>query len=251
MKIVVIQISSNKHARIVAMEGEQPQNAHEDGNAFGPSRELTTAQEWQDWLSSNLPDFKGNYENAGLLMASLTIGRNYVIDKLSSRGLKGFEKPKVVILTQDSATSSPIGSALGGHVQFVKRSFIEEYSQLDMSAKASVTRTDGEIAFIGTVPDMFRLAGVEETHHGIFEQINKDIPPGVDPLSSSMAEYDAREVEYRALRWQIRYAQEHNLPQHTIDKLKERLASAKQVRIDLKNAQVKIASEREHSHEGN
>ncbi len=223
------------------MEDEQIQSSSES-NAFGPLQELNTPLEWSDWLHANAKGFKGNLTNAGLLMSEFVAGRNYVIDKLNSKNLKGFERPKVVILTDDFAAPSPIGSALGGHASFVKQSFLEEYSLLDMYATTTVTRADGEVAFHGTIPDMFRLAGVEETHHGVFEQIKKDIPSGVNPLSSSIAEYDAKEIEYRALKWQIRYAKEHHLPEHTINRLKERLEAARTIRTDLKNENVHVAS---------
>lgn len=53
---------------------------------------------------------------------------------------------------------------------------------------------------------------------------------GDDPLKKSISEYDADDHEFKALKWQARYALEVGMEEVTIEKLKSRVADAREVR---------------------
>ncbi len=205
----------------------------ENANTIGPGDELNTAESWSSWLTEFFPTFEGNFETAGLLMASFTEGKKYLLDTLRTRGLTNFVVPAVLLLLQDSATHSPMGSQLDAGCIFVKLSFLQEYSLLDPSVVRTITRADGEHVFTGTMIEFFGLAGVEETHHFIFEQIKNISSPVIDPLQVTVAEYDARENEYRALLWQLRFARKKNMRDSVCIKIRERLEAARIVRSSV------------------
>ena len=108
------------------------------------------------------------------------------------------------------------------------KSFLETCSKLDMFSVYTVTRADGGVAYKGTIPNLFRLAGVEEFHHSVYEQY-KGKQQGGDPLKESIPEYDAQDNEFRALRWQARHALD-GMDDITIKNLERRITDAREVR---------------------
>jgi hypothetical protein len=91
--------------------------------------------------------------------------------------------------------------------------------------------------FKGQPKEFFELSGVEETHHQLFGQM-KGVQETKPPSSLSLNEYDAQEIEYRALRWQIQYATDHKMSETTISTLRKRLDKAQEVRLQQKGIQL-------------
>lgn len=202
-------------------------------DAMGPSGELHTEGQWKTWLQINIPDFTGNIDQAGTLMACFSQGREYVLREFTRRGLKNISAPHVVILLRESQAVSVIGATNQGRDVYIKRSYLEECSNYDLTSIGNVARkADRTVLYEGTIADMFRLAGVEETHHSVFAQIKPDEVEGIDPATVSVPQYDAREDEYRALKWQIRFAKKRNMPEVTINLLQRRFEAASKLRRD-------------------
>jgi len=98
-----------------------------------------------------------------------------------------------------------------------------------MTAIYRLVRVDGRVGYQGTFPERYRLVGVEESHHAIFQQ-RKGTHEQVNPLLEDVATYDAREWEYRALVWQLRHAREQGMTSVTVEGLERRLSEAKRHR---------------------
>lgn len=143
---------------------EKPQPSDKESknehNAVGHGSESINFSEddWESFLGKNLENFSGNRRNAAKLLYEWANGMKYVRDKLSAKGLK-MDTSIPVILVNEKGCPHPIGHTSG--FIFVKKSFLERYSNLDMFAIYTVTRADEEVAFEGTIPNLFRLAGVE------------------------------------------------------------------------------------------
>lgn len=182
--------------------------------------------DWESFLEKNLKDFSGNRKNAAKLLDEWTKGMRYVRNKLSEKGLK-MKDPRICLI--DAGGNLPYSIGYTSGLVFVKISFLEEYSKLDMSAIYTVTRADGEDAYEGTIPNLFRLAGIEEFYHGVYEQY-KGEQQGDDPLKKSIAEYDAADHELRALKWELRHALEEGMDPITIKNLENRIENAYKVR---------------------
>lgn len=210
------------------MEQGVSEEASQGHNAVGPGEKSLnfTVQQWEQWANSNLEDFFGNKANTSRLLFEATQGMKYVRDKLEGKGLSNLRLPTLVVLVKEEGPN-PIGHTSG--FVFIKKSFLEEYSNLTMNDAYTVTRADGDVAYQGTIPNLFRLAGVEESHHEIFEQC-KNKQNGNDPLLQTIAEYDAKDHEYRALRMQLRHAIESGMQNMTVAKLQDRAAKAQEVR---------------------
>lgn len=205
---------------------EQAQESHNAVEAGENFIDLSILQ-WEEWIKGNVPNFSGNQQNAARLLYESSNGIKYVRDRLKSKGLTSFHTPLLVVLLKGVDANSPIIHSDG--FVCIKQDFLEKYSELTMTDTYAVTRADGHVAYQGTIPNLFRLAGVEESHHEAFEQF-KGKQNVINPLLESIAEYDARENEYRALGWQLRHAQEQGMESMTVEKLKERLLKARAVR---------------------
>lgn len=206
--------------------GDNKSKSEHNAVGRGPETIDFSEDDWESFLSENLENFSGNKRNAAKLLHEWANGMKYVRDKLSAKGLR-IEIPTPIVLVREEGCPHPIG-----HIScfvFVKKSFLERCSKLDMSAIHTVTRADGEVAYEGTIPNLLRLAGVEEFHHEVYEQY-KGKQNGDDPLKKSIAEYDADDHEFRALKWQAWHALEVGMDGVTIEKLKSRVADASEVR---------------------
>lgn len=202
-------------------------NEETQHNAIGRGVESIdyTEKQWGDFVNDDLESFSGNKENAARLLFQLCKGVRYVRDKLRGKGLKIETVPIPAVLVDEKGVDTPILRVPG--FILVKKSFLEEYSEFDMDAIYTVARADGEVAFEGKIPSLFRLAGVEEFHHEVFGQYKGNVEEPLSPLTQSIADYDSQEHEYKALRWQVRHALETGIDSVTIDKLQNRLLSAK------------------------
>lgn len=211
----------------------EEQSITEEHNAVGSGeRSLDfSLEQWETWVNANLESFEGSKNNAARLLYETTTGMKWLNEKLKTKGLSDLKMPTLVVLTKEEGPH-PIGHTSG--FVYIKQSFLEEYSNLSMTDTYTVTRADGEVAYQGMIPSLFRLAGVEECHHEIFEQY-KGRQKGIDSLAQSIAEYDAQNIEYQALRMQLRHALEQNMNSMTITKLEDRIEKAGEIRKQEKS----------------
>lgn len=189
-------------------------------------------QEWFVWLSENLESFNGNLANASLLMADFVTGIDYIIETLASRShrIRELPNPDLVITPEIAENLPPIGYNSEDHEIYVAQPFLEMASKLDMERIVTTHAFNGEVGFRGTPPDIFGLAGVEEGYHAIFAQFKDHVHQSLSGDNNSLAQYNAQEDEYRALKWQIRFAREHNMPAETTEILQEQLEQARALR---------------------
>ena len=166
---------------------------------IGPDTELTSQTEWKRWLETQLDSFSGNLDNAAELMTALTQGKNYIYDDPATQGLK---RPQTVLLLDNRLSASTISEYRGKKI-LVKKSGLENLSQYAMAAVLPIKNGAGKVIFEGTLPDYFRLVGLEEADHTAFEQTETFVEPGVDPLSVPEDVYDARNIEFRALQKKV------------------------------------------------
>ncbi len=182
------------------------------------------AQYWYDILKTNLPDFRGDFRTASLLMAHLQTAIDELFDKYQKKNLEGIKKPRLNLLR--GTASSPIVTNTRGNAIFVEESFLTDYSKYDPEVKLTIARADGSISFVGLLTHFFELAGVEETHHSLFSQIKGLIKSGVIPDSVTIQAYDSQHHEKRALLAQLAYANRHSFPDETIGLLRKRLSES-------------------------
>lgn len=193
-------------------------------------------QEWLTWLSENLESFDGSLTNASLLMTHFVEGLNYIIKTLTSRGLRIECLPDLVIPFKIAEHLPPIGYNLDDKEIYVVKTFLELASRLNMEKMETAYTRNNEVGFKGTPPDIFLLAGVEEAYHAVFTQY-KDHGHQEDLSGDcSLAEYTAQEDEYRALKWQIRFARDHNMPAETQKILQEELEQSRALRSARKSS---------------
>lgn len=203
-----------------------------------PGEEIRSARMWRRWISTYFKDFDGDTGVAGQLMSSLCNGSRYLFSKFTREAKLGhLAKPKVGIVTSGN-TGSAIAFSIDDNLILVQESYLEEVSKFNIAAIQTTVKPNGETSMIGTGVNIFGLVGVEETHHSIFRQTNGvDQPPEKDMHTISVAEYDSSQVEYEALRWQLKYAREKRMSRVTIAKLSERLNMA----WNLRNRKKAIA----------
>lgn len=189
-----------------------------------------TEEQWEEWITLNMDNFKGDVHGASIMMHQLAYGINDTHSKLKDKGLLDFQKPKIVVLSDgEEYASTPVAYLDDVNLVFVKKSFLEEFSKLSMTTQYDVARADGSVVYNGTILHMMQLVGVEECHHAAYNKYKKD-PGGIAPLSITLEEYDARDDEYMGLRWQLRYAKNNKFPEVTITRLRTRIGQAQEIR---------------------
>ena len=93
----------------------------------------------------------------------------------------------------------------------------------------NIERVDNELVFCGYLSDLMFLAGVEEAHHA-YNDNGQIEGHDVEPLSVSLAEYDALEAEYNALLCCRNSATKLKMPKKTVDQLNTRIQEAELIR---------------------
>lgn len=204
------------------------------GNGFEwikPYRDISSIEEWKHWLASNLTYFDSKeVHNAAILIVSYMNGLNYVFSQLKKRGLNGIQLPQIGIVTSGKFPATAASDSKNKIVLLNKSSLW--FSSLCNVEEIFINKTPrDETTFIGSRVDMYGLIGVEEGYHNVFSQIKgeldgEEVPPFKIPLKN----YDAKEDEYRALKWQLKYAKAKKMPQVTISTLQQRLDSANTIR---------------------
>ena len=201
---------------------------------IGPSQRLYSREEWKSWLNQpEVIEGNNNIDNAARLMEIHTQVMDEVTQQIIAEGLKNFTPPDTHILINEKKADGALACTDDGRSVLIKKSVLEQISQIEPEGADSITAKNrkGDVLFEGTPADFIRLATVEETDHADFDQN----PPATilipaekeDPQSLTLAEYDATDIESRALERQLSYAQQHSMSQHIISHL--------QARISLKN----------------
>jgi len=192
-----------------------PQKNQETPDAILPNERQTKISDWKRFIRRNIPDFKGDINSAAKLMFAYQKGSDYIYNKFSPR-FGEFERPDIMILVNESKVGpSPFGAIGESNKIYVKKSFLEMNSDFETNSWSSIKTQNGELCFEGRPKDVFEVTGVEETDHRLFMQI-KGVQKTEPPTSLPLAQYDAQEIEFRALRWQLQYAVENQLPEQSI-----------------------------------
>lgn len=193
-------------------------------DAGGPSEDLLHPRSWSKYLRTHHPGrFDHCIVNASFLMHSLELGRERMHQTFVRHKL-GIVKPNIAI--REGLLPFNAYCALSGKQILVSYESIIEFALLNLTDIVSCSRS-GTVTFEGYTTDLWELIGVEETHHAAFLQTKK-----IQEYNAtlSVSEYDAQEVEYRALLWQLHYAKLYRMPSFTIEVLQQRINAARKMR---------------------
>lgn len=206
-------------------------------NTAYPTRKLSTAADWQDWLEAvreEVPGgFGGNIERASKLLAiqsgviseaaeeTTQAAGHFPVDLTTGlvivdmKGLMGFdtEASKLAVL--------------------INRSALEVLSSFEDDATLTMTNIRDEVIFVGTAANFMRLGTLEELDHAEFHLFPPpEIYVGVQDTSLPAAIYHSSDLEYRAKIRQRDYAVTHNMPAETIAVLDNIILQASQTRLE-------------------
>lgn len=195
---------------------------------FLPSPFSHPANRWTDVISERLPGFNGDVIKAAQLMEFFIRGQEYITEKLYKMG-ESFALPYAGIaqgIEADAATLR-IGDS---YFTFIQDQHLADLACMGLDDWMQKTYFGGEeVIFEGYPRDYARLVGLEETHHSIYRQL-KGPYRAYSPEDLSMTAYDAQEHEFRALKWQLHYAQRSSMPKQTTYALTNRLSAARNFR---------------------
>lgn len=204
--------------------------------ARGPKKILGSTKVWKKYLADQFPGFfDENINNAALFMNCLEQGALYAFSNIARKGLN-ITVPKIRITLNDEDLPSTAFCWDNGKSIWITQSclqhLIPDNPRKIMKLNSS---QDDEVIFAGRLTDYFKLVGVEEGHHSVYLQVKgrPDVYNWAGAEKQTITEHDAQEIEYRALLWQIRYAQQHKLPTVTQRALNQRLNNARQFRKSL------------------
>lgn len=196
------------------------------GNGAGlelniPPSYYLTKDAWMRWIAQTFPEFKGHLEGAAILMGAFIEGKMFVQNEFQKEG-RDFNSPDLAISRQVSGMAPVVGKIGNSNQMYVDISYLEMCSKYDPETSGSSTGYEDNIVLHkGTIVDFFRLAGVEETHHAIREQI-KGEPINLIDNRDSIA-YQAQDHEYEALEMKVKFAKKKNMRKETIEVLEDLL----------------------------
>lgn len=209
-------------------------------NAYAPHGGLSfTEPEWEELLRKKYPDFNGTYSEASRILCAMTKGIRWMSRRLLQRGLTNTELPRFAILSKELPKPISIGYDHNSDSIFISKNHLEQYSYYNQKSTCKIERRfSEEFVFHGnSLLDFYKVSGVEECHHSIYKRYKgRFFSPHADDLS--LSEYDALDHEFRALKWQIRFAIDQCLPRKTINCLRWRLKNAKSARKKRAGLQV-------------
>ena len=201
-------------------------------------RELRGELQWINYFKTNVDSFSGNRVNAGRIISALNEGFEYTMGNLYMLDIFVAKQPQIIIAPENYPGKALMFTSGNGSNVFVRMNYLEIMSSLDAEVSEQEIHLDGSVFFEGKLLDMFRLAGVEESHHAVFNQnFSRSGPKYSDSFDINLSEYDSQNEEFFALEWQIRYAKEKRLPVETLNVLVDRYSKAQKIRDSLvKNA---------------
>lgn len=197
---------------------------HEKGLSF-------TSEEWKKWLSSHSQAFSGDINTASELLSTFGEAARETIDELKTAIKKDIAYPSVAILYSNEDPTRNISYIHTKNMIRFKKSFLEKQSLKHLDDVVAPTSAYNETLFYGSLQSRFQLLGAEEAHHAIYFSMHDEIDsPPLKGHAVSLANYDATNIEFEALVWQIEYAKKHDMPRETIDVIRKRYNSAQAYR---------------------
>ncbi len=192
---------------------------------------------WKEKQRERLaPSFKdrGNVHNAVEILYSLYEGASYVYGKVRKRGVTDLKLPDYTVKRFESMSDSEIIERLNlmaagklktfiGYSKADNKFRIDEWdlqraSYFDLFKSFYTEDNQGNIDFVGTWRQFFRLAGVEAGYYAIFDT-KKSADKTIYPVPNQPNPPIETESEYRALIWKLRYTQEKHYSTETINYL--------------------------------
>jgi len=188
-----------------------------------------TTQEWERALTVTYEaaetPFEGDIARAGVLAQAFGTGVRYVHEVYNARGA-GLTLPSVRL---DVNPEIPGGYTTSAEAIVLGHTMLSLAAQ-QASEFTNLYRTAGDdVIHDGSIRDYYVLLGAEEGHHYIYSS-QREADPTLDNQYVTLVEYDAVDVEWHALRWQVRAARAMGMPERTQEVLRRRLEAAKQLR---------------------
>lgn len=151
-----------------------------------------------------------------------------------------------MILQKDVFGAPDVGYCHAVNAAYVKISFLELCSEYELNERREVHNDRGEFLYEGTLKDYFAAFGVEEAHHAIYRRYKGERRSSPPPaLSLPLSTYDADETEFRALKWQLRHAEENHLP--GVNAFTQRIEAARRVREQQQATRTLVQSLQEET----
>lgn len=88
-----------------------------------------------------------------------------------------------------------------------------------------------QLIYRGSIDNYFILAGVEEASHVRYEEQNS-MSAGLDPMNTSLTQYDAQPHEFFALQQKLEIAERLMMDSQTVEVLRSRIYNARKLLSD-------------------
>lgn len=189
--------------------------------------EQKTQEEWQIWFYRRFPTLPP--DRAAILTHAFIDGM-LAVRKDAHEVLNGYVPPAFLISANPEQEGLGLASYKNGYV-VLSSGALQLYTQhLPHESKLQYFpfRGTNTLVFHGRFDDMYRLFGVEEEDHALYEQRFGDHSSIQDPSSVSLEEYEAQPHEYSALQKKLHIAEQKQMPQNTIDFLRHRVKMVEQ-----------------------
>lgn len=185
------------------------------------------AEQWEQWLAREKWCGGNHPKKAAELILQIVRGIGFVQNKVMKEGFQTFQRPPLVIVKESPEDCANKFSAYlpKPNVIALSPDDLQVYSNLPFDRIIESARAT-EVSMRATAPDHALLLGVEECHHSVYRQQHGEQPLPANINQLSVAEYDALDHEYAALRFQVLAAKEFNLPKVTGHLLVQRWQAA-------------------------
>ncbi len=188
---------------------------------------------WKQIIQENwhsLTEDVANIENAALMMSNFCSGMNFVLERAKKLKLcpARFDYPSIALVIEKNRDAAFSYMPRENRV-LIYASDLAKLSKLSMTYIVEAISAEGEVTFVGTIPNYFKLGGAEEMTHAI-QHFADLLPLSTEDLSSlSGAEYLAQAHEKQALKWKINTARRSKMHNKTISNLVMQLAIARRM----------------------
>lgn len=202
----------------------------------------TTPKSSEEWLTvlRSLPEsvgFNGNPAHAAVLLESFLQGMAWTRDKFREAGAKEITFPKLAFRLNRSTNEKPPGGlALTANMKpprvIFETGMLNYLSRYNPTDRFEAFNPGGSLNTVSNILNHCLLVGIEEYHHAAIEEgyaLSRGKKLNIN--TQHLRKYEADDKEYYALQMQLRYAQDHNFPQETIQALKNNLNVAYNFRL--------------------
>lgn len=175
---------------------------------------------WENYVKS-LKDFDGNATNAAVLLWYFAEG---VRDSLKVN-IVDSPLPLAVFKTE---SEFPRFLSSDEHGLILDQKKLEEYSLQDYADNVEIKNND-EVTYSGKIGNVYRLGGAEESRHHWYREKNNLKGKYSQQTAKELGNvgYDATDIEFDGLEYQISYARTKNMGDETIGILESRYSQAK------------------------